>query len=143
MKSVNCIVILYTVLLLSCNREEIDWIMINNSFTMAENERLKVVDNDGNLLHLTVSAVTDNRCPEDEICIRKGEALVKVLIEDTRNSQHEAVLCIGDCYPAQSDLRSFTLYNKEYFLQLLDVQSYPDARHRSAKQQVLMKLFSD
>ncbi len=125
----------------SCNKDEPDWVPINATFTLELNEQVKVIENNKRALYVSVVEIEDNRCPSDVICVRAGEALVKVIIEDIRNSQFNTLLCIGECSPSIKNIRSFVFYNLEYTIQLIEVIPYPTSMNKDDKKRVVFRLF--
>ena len=128
---------------ISCNKDEPEWVPINSTFILELNEQVKVIENNNRALYVSVVEIEDSRCPSDLVCVRAGEASVKVIIEDTRNSQFNTLLCIGDCSPSIKDIRSFVFYNIEYTIQLIEVNPYPTSINEDENMRIVLKLFKN
>ncbi len=126
-----------------CTKDEPDWIRINNTFFLAVNESMRIIDSKGNTLLVTVAAIEETRCPAGTVCPRPGDAKVKVVIEDTRNSQYKTLLCLGDCSPSLFDNQAFTFYNKEYVIGLLEVDPYPAVQNQQDIPKAGLKLYEN
>jgi len=108
---------------------------------LVEDEKVKIID-DGNLaFFVSMVEIDETRCPSDAFCIQPGRVLIKVVIEDARNSQFSTLLCLGDCSPSITHLRSFVFYNIEYTLVLKEVNPYPETRNLDDEKTVDLKLF--
>jgi hypothetical protein len=127
--------------LYACNRDEPNMVRINDVFTLGMGEQVKMVDDRSHLLYVSVVEVEDSRCPADLFCIEEGQAKVKVVIEDTRNSQFSTFLCLGDCSPNIGDIKSFVFYRLEYTIELIDVFPYPATENLKDPRRVIMKLY--
>ena len=124
-----------------CNRDEPNMVRINDIFTLGVEEQVKMVDDRSHMLYVSVVEVEDNRCPSDAFCIDAGHVKIKVVIEDTKNSQFTTLLCLGNCSPAISDIRSFVFYSVEYTLQVEDVIPYPTTENLDDPRRVIVKLY--
>jgi hypothetical protein len=124
----------------TCNKNEPEWVRINDNFSLKLNEQIKVIDDRYRAMYVSVVEIEDSRCPSDVFCIHPGNAIVKVVIEDTRNSQFSTLLCIGDCSPSINDMRSFVFYNVEYTIQLLGVDPVPAAANQKDRKSVVLNI---
>jgi hypothetical protein len=127
--------------LYACNRDEPNMVRINDVFTLGVGEQVKMVDDRSHLLYVSVVDVEDSRCPADIFCIEAGQARVKVVIEDTRNSQFSTFLCLGDCSPNIRNIKSFVFYSLEYTVELVEVIPYPAPENLTDPRRVIMKLY--
>jgi len=124
-----------------CNKDELEWVRINDLFTVGVNQQIKVIDDRNRTIYVNVAEINENRCPTDAFCIHAGNVLIKVVIEDTRKSQFSTLLCLGDCSPSINNLKSFVFYNIEYTIQLLEVNPVPTTKNQEDKKKVVLKLF--
>lgn len=81
-------------------------------------------------IKLSFDAVADNRCPANAICIRTGEVVVDLAVNDTQKVQ----MCLGDCQqvqpskyksPVSQDSLEVTVKNEKYLFVLKQVSPYP------------------
>lgn len=71
---------------------------------------------------VSVSEIADSRCPEDLICVWAGEAKVKLLAVNKKDS-----LAIQLSLSAPKDSLNFSLGDKNYKAILSDVNPYPNS----------------
>jgi hypothetical protein len=127
--------------LFGCNSDEPAMVRINDWFTLGMGEKVKIIDDKNHVLFLSLGEIEENRCPSDVICIQPGNVLVKVVIEDTRNSQYSTLLCLGDCSPSITNMKSFVFYNIEYTIDLKEVNPFPTTKNRDVERSAIMKIF--
>jgi hypothetical protein len=139
MKRVFFIFLLFPVLY-GCNQDEPAMVRINDQFSLELDDQVKIVDDRNHSLYVSLVEIEENRCPSDAFCVQAGQVLVKVVIEDTRNSQFSTLLCLGDCSPSITSLKSFIFYNTEFTLELLEVNPFPTTSNRENKRNVILKL---
>lgn len=123
-----------------CNPDEPAIVRIDDWFIIGIGEKVKIVDRN-HALFLSLVEIEENRCPSDAFCVQAGQVLIKVVIEDTRNSQFSALLCLGNCSPSISNMKSFIFYNIEYTIELKEVNPFPTTTNRENVQTVVIKLF--
>ncbi|MGV3539075.1 MAG: hypothetical protein ACO1OQ_04650 [Rufibacter sp.] len=83
-------------------------------------------------LTLTLTQVTDSRCPKNVMCIRYGSAVAEVTVQDSRGNSAKQQLYLGEAL-AEPNNRGFrsadsvdvALGSKKYLLVLQEVQPYP------------------
>lgn len=134
--------ILFIIIVYSgCNHEEPAVVRINNWFALGMGEKVKIIDDQNHVLFVSLVEIDETRCPTDAFCIQPGRVLIKVVVEDTRNSQFSTLLCLGDCSPSITNLKSFVFYNIEYTLDLKEVNPYPEAGNSDIEKTAVLKLF--
>lgn len=125
----------------ACNHDEPAVVRIDSWFALRLGEKVKIIDDRNHVLFVSLVEIDETRCPSDVFCIQPGRVLTKVVIEDSRNSQFSTLLCLGDCSPSITQMRSFVLYNIEYTLSLREVNPYPETGNLDNEKTVVMKLF--
>lgn len=125
----------------ACIHDEPNMVRIDDVFTLGVGEQVRMVDDRSHMLYISIEEVEDSRCPADVFCIDEGKTEIKVVIEDTRNSQFTTHLCLGNCSPSIRDIRSFVFYNIEYTVQVVDVIPYPAADNLEDPRRVILKLY--
>lgn len=136
-----CFILLLLSGLVACNRDEPNLVRINDVFTLGTGERVRMMDDRSRMLYLSIGEVEDSRCPTGVFCVDEGKAEIRVIIEDTRNSQFTTHLCLGNCSPSIQDIRSFVFYNVEYTVQVVDVIPYPAEDNLEKPRRVILKLY--
>lgn len=134
-------IFLYFSVFYACNNDEPAMVRINDQFTIQLDHQVKIVDEQNHSLYLTLVEIEENRCPSDAFCVHAGRVLIKVVIEDTRNSQYSTLLCLGDCSPSITSVKSFIFYNIEYTIELMEVNPYPTTLNREDTRKVVLRVF--
>lgn len=79
MKKLILITFLATLLIHSCNKED-----LSTSFKIGLEEEFKqgkINQSDNNLLKFSITEINDSRCPSDVVCVWEGKADVKIVVE--------------------------------------------------------------
>ena len=124
-----------------CNNDEPTVVRIDEWFTIGLSEKVKIIDDRNHALFISLVDITENRCPSDAFCVQAGDVLIKVIIEDTRNSQYSTLLCLGDCSPSITNMKSFVFYNIEYTIDLKEVNPFPTTHNHEEKRTAVIKIF--
>lgn len=135
------LILFYIVILNGCNHDEPAVVRIDNWFAVRLGEKVKIIDDRNHVLFVSLVEIDESRCPSDAFCIQPGRVLTKLVIEDSRNSQFSTLLCLGDCSPSITQMRSFVLYNIEYTLILREVNPYPETGNPDNVKTAVVKLF--
>jgi hypothetical protein len=76
-------------------------------------------------LKLTVDEINDSRCPANVVCVRAGEAKVKITINDLDENLVKFTLNFGEASRFKPDTLDFNLNAKAYRVILSGVNPYP------------------
>ena len=83
----------------------------------------------GKAATITVNTISDSRCPSNAVCVRAGDASVKLTIEDAKQKQ-VVELCKGDCgYTSKPGVKELVLNDVLYTVTLDDVTPYPGEKN--------------
>ncbi|UYZ62836.1 hypothetical protein [Hymenobacter weizhouensis] len=88
-------------------------------------------------VQLTVTEITDSRCPSGVNCVAPGQADVSVELRDGAGAVQKATLCLGSC---SNDSAAVVLDAVPYWLRLTDVNPYPSANARFGPQTATLYL---
>jgi hypothetical protein len=85
----------------------------------------KTVDGKGKSILLTLTDLSDSRCPINANCIWQGVATATIKFKDDTKEQ-TITLCVGGCnIVAKPNVESIVLNNITYQIKLEDVTPYP------------------
>lgn len=87
-------------------------------------------------LKVTVNKIADSRCPEDVQCVWAGDASVKLLATDLKDSV-VLDLKIDPAKNSKTDTLQFSLSNKNYKALLYAVNPYPNTKIKMVKSATL------
>ena len=76
-------------------------------------------------VEVTLTRLTDSRCPTEAVCVWQGQANVEVSLRDATNRAQSVALCLGAC---RNDSAAVVLNTVPYWLRLTDVSPYPTLR---------------
>lgn len=139
MKALHLILLLTIIILLSsCDKENNE---INGSFELEVNESIKLTDNTTNL-QLKLVSIQDSRCPSDAVCIRAGNAIVKLRVTESSGSAVETELCLGECGTTfnRQDTSIVSIRNTRISIILENVNPYPSTGNSKVSKKALFKL---
>lgn len=139
MKALHLILLLTIIILLSsCDKENNE---INGSFELEVNESIKLTDNTTNL-QLKLVSIQDSRCPFDAVCIRAGNAIVKLRVTESSGSAVETELCLGECGTTfnRQDTSIVSIRNTRISIILENVNPYPSTGNSKVSKKALFKL---
>lgn len=139
MKALHLILLLTIIILLSsCDKENNE---INGSFELEVNESIKLTDNTTNL-QLKLESIQDSRCPSDAVCIRAGNAIVKLRVTESSGSAVETELCLGECGTTfnRQDTSIVSIRNTRISIILENVNPYPSTGNSKVSKKALFKL---
>ncbi|WP_428661078.1 hypothetical protein [Runella sp.] len=104
---------------------------LNGTLSLKEEFSLKIKQQTQvDAFKLSFNSVADSRCPANALCIRAGEVVVDLAVNDTQKVQ----MCLGDCQqvrPSQykgsisQDTLEVSIQNKPYLFILKQVSPYP------------------
>ena len=117
---------------MGCQNEKIDAERqaLNGGISLKEDFSLKIKQQaqiDG--FRLSFDSVADSRCPANALCIRAGEVVVDLAINDTQ----KITMCLGDCHQVQpskyrgmvsQDSLEVSVQNQKYLFVLKQVSPY-------------------
>nr|WP_294894235.1 hypothetical protein [uncultured Pedobacter sp.] len=83
-------------------------------------------------IQIKINEIMDSRCPEDVKCIWAGEANVKLLATDLKDSV-SLDLKIDPVKSSKTDTVKFTLNSKNYQALLYAVNPYPNSKNEGVK----------
>ena len=136
-------IILFTALILlmvHCKEEIID--LQTSEVIIAEGDQ-KIISSNLDL-SLAVLEINESRCPSDVVCVRLGEAIVKIELSNNQESFLLENLCIGDCNTGTAgqlaDSTLITLDQQLYVLKLKDVNPYPSTENNEAERSAIFDL---
>lgn len=139
MKALHLILLLTIIILLSsCDKENNE---INGSFEIEVNESINLTDNTTNL-QLKLVSIQDSRCPSDAVCIRAGNAIVKLRVTESSGSAVETELCLGECGTTfnRQDTSIVSIRNTRISIILENVNPYPSTGNSKVSKKALFKL---
>jgi len=112
MKNLVWTLVLFTVVFLSCNKND-----SSGSFKIGIEEEFRqgqINAGNDNSLQFSITEINDSRCPSDVICVWEGKADVKIEIESPQKGN-----LILSTYNNQIDTLGI------YTFELIDVSPYP------------------
>ncbi len=134
------LILLFTIIILlsSCDKENNE---INGSFGLEVNESINLTDNTTNL-QLKLVSIQDSRCPSDAVCIRAGNAIVKLRVTESSGSAVETELCLGECGTTfnRQDTSIVSIRNTRISIILENVNPYPSTGNSKVSKKALFKL---
>ena len=99
-------------------------------------------------IDLMVIDINESRCPSDVVCIRYGEAEVKIVINGTQEILQTLDLCLGDCPQSnkgfiEADTAQVELDGENYAVILTAVTPYPTTTNQSTTKKAVLKVISE
>jgi hypothetical protein len=83
MKNIILIAFLSTLMILSCNKEDLP-----DTFKIGSQEEFQhgeMNQSDDNSLKFSITEINDSRCPSDVVCVWEGKVDVKILVESPQS----------------------------------------------------------
>jgi hypothetical protein len=118
--------------LFACTKEEV--FMLNNEFSFKKGESV-TINNGKSSIILKMLEINDSRCPTDVVCVRAGEAKVKVDININGQLYSGVELCI-QCDELLKIPSVIKIDN--YKISLISVNPIPKSTNISAEKSVVM-----
>jgi len=129
------------------NNIEPDYGIFSDEFIIKVDETVMIEnpENTEQFVNVTGLEINDSRCPSDAVCVRFGEAKVKVGVSGMQEILKTLDFCIGDCFGKnkgfiERDTVDFTLDNKNYSLILKEVNPYPNTQNTNQPKEALLRL---
>jgi len=116
---------------------------LDEAFSVAQGQLLKVTGAGTDLLGLQVEEVTDSRCPKDVVCVWYGNAVVKVKVLGRNKKGQSVTFCIGDCRPEpmrNKHTQVVEVEGQKYEITLLDVIPYPSSEEQASEKNVKLQV---
>lgn len=93
----------------------------NQEFSSAKGQTVRVAA-EGSEVDLSVTDISDSRCPSDVVCVWAGQANVKVEMSGGSGAKQNVALCLGAC---ANDSAAVAVNTVPYWLILKAVSPYP------------------
>jgi len=116
------VLILCLGLMAGCKSENVDTLALGSDFPLTVKQQAQISD-----LQLTLTNVSDSRCPQNVNCFRAGEVVVDLSL----NAQQSVKMCLGDCQvvgrkaPVSQDTVEVSVNQQKYLIVLKQVNPYP------------------
>ena len=101
--------------------------------------------NDQGHIDLQVIEISESRCPSDVVCVRFGEAMVKLDVSGVQEILKTIDLCVGDC-PQRgggviiADTVAVEIDNRNYSVILRDVVPYPTTTNQDKPKEAVLEV---
>lgn len=118
MKLFKSLLLCLMVLVVSCKKNNVHF---NHKLQVFKDEAFKL-END---LSIKLNTINDSRCPKNALCIWAGNVVVNLSLLKNDKEAVQQDLCLG-CDP-NSDTKIFNVDGKNYQIQLLEVNPYPES----------------
>ncbi len=122
---------------MQCSKKDSDQVAELNQTIKLQNKQSTTVKAVGTDVQLTVTKISDSRCPSDVTCVWQGAATVNVELRDRAGTLQATDLCLGGC---QNDSAAVVLDAVPYWLCLTAVDPYPLASAPSPNQTAALRL---
>ncbi len=131
-----------------CSDETPVLFTLNQEFQAHETEliTLELAQGQGQI-NLQVIDITESRCPSDVVCVRFGEAMVKVGVSGIEEIIKTLDLCIGDCPQRNkgviiADTVAVEIDGKDYAVILKDVVPFPSTTNQNLPKEAILEVIS-
>lgn len=124
--------------LMQCSKKDAEQLTLNDTIKLQSKKSTTVKAADSNV-QLTVSGISDSRCPANLQCIWAGEAVVDVELRDAIGAVQNASLCLGDCQ-GKNDSATVVLNAIPHWLTLTAVEPAPSNAGTSSPQTASLRL---
>ncbi len=131
-----------------CSDESPELFILNQEFQAQETEQITLeLEQDQGHINLQVFEIAESRCPSDVVCIRFGEAMVKVGVSGVEEILKTIDLCVGDC-PQRGggviieDTVAVEIDDKNYAVILKDVIPYPTTTNQDQIKEAILVVIS-
>lgn len=122
--------------LAQCTKEEEPTIALGQKIELQAQQSARVATASAPV-QLTITKLTDSRCPVGVYCFQSGWADVEVELRDKAGAVQQAALCLGGCL---NDSAAVVLNAEPYWLRLTAVVPYPSATARLGPQTATLYL---
>lgn len=123
--------------LVQCSKKDSDQVAALDQTIKLQNKQSTTVKAVGTDVQLTVTKISDSRCPSDVTCVWAGQANVNVELRDQAGTLQATDLCLGAC---QNDSATVVLDAVPYWLTLTAVDPYPVSSAPSPTQTAALRL---
>jgi hypothetical protein len=138
--------IIASIAFLQCSDDQPELFTLNQQLDVAEAELITLqLENDPGHINLQVMEISESRCPSDVVCVRFGEAMVKVGVSGVQEILKTVDLCVGDC-PQRgggvivTDTVAVEIDNKNYSVILRDVVPYPTTTNQNQTREAILEV---
>jgi len=127
-----------------CSDETPVLFTLNQEFE-AQEAQLITLELEQDHITLQVLEIAESRCPSDVVCVRFGEAMVKVEVSGVQEIPKTIDLCIGDC-PQRGggviieDTVAVEIDDKDYAIILRDVVPYPTTTNQAKPKEAILEM---
>jgi hypothetical protein len=131
-----------------CSDETPELFTLNQEFEAREAELVTLeLEQDQGHINLQVLEITESRCPSDVVCVRFGEAEVKVGVSGVEEILKTLDLCIGDCLQRNkgvilADTVAVEIDGKDYAVILKDVIPFPSTTNQDKTKEAILEVIS-
>ncbi len=146
MRIVKFWVLLTGVFLMQCAEDTPNVFSLNEQLAVHEVQLVSLeLEDVDKRIDLQVIEINESRCPSDVVCIRYGEAKVKVGVNGNEEILKTVDLCIGDCPERtggfiEADTVQVQLDGEDYAVILSGVTPYPTTTNQSIPKQALLQV---
>lgn len=141
-------IFILSLLFQKCTEDSLALFTLNQEFQAREAELVTLeLEQDQGQINLQVINIMESRCPSDVVCVRFGEAMVKVGVSGAEEILKTIDLCVGDC-PQRGggviiqDTVAVEIDNKDYAVILKDVVPYPTTTNQDQTQKAILEIIS-
>ena len=131
-----------------CSNEQPELFTLNQEFEAQEAELITLeLEQDQGRINLQVIDITESRCPSDVVCVRFGEAEVKVGVSGIEEILKTLDLCVGDCPQRNrgviiADTVAVEIDGKDYAVILKDVVPFPSTTNQNLPKEAILEVIS-
>lgn len=136
----------FSVIVVGCAENTPQVYTLNRSFEVQEGGAVTLTWGEKEQwIKLMVLDIEESRCPSDVVCIRFGEAQVKIGINGTQEMLQTLDMCIGDCPQfnrgfLEADTATVEVDGVAYAVILFDVLPYPTTINSSIPKKAVLKV---
>lgn len=122
----------FLLIFVACSKNQKVALYSQNTENIKPGEKISFGEGD-DLVEVYFESLNDSRCPTNVDCVRAGDAVVNLILEDSKQNKYNTTLTLGEHSDFKPDTVEVNINKKALKIILENILPYPEAGKETEK----------